>query len=161
MTSKGAAGLNTALGIAAVVVTVGFLVWLYQRSASLEERVRPELEDREGPVLALEEFRGDPAQAIGRRVQMDSVSVTTRLGRGAFAVRLNGTAGYPVLLHRDLIQRQVDPYGGDVVSLGGRVYVLNDSIRGEWVRAGAVDSAARDNIPNTTSFVLADSLSIL
>lgn len=162
MRSKGAAGLNTALGIAAVVLTVGFLFWLYQRSVSLEERVTPELEDagRQGPVLSLEEFRSDPTAAIGRRVGMDSVSVASRLGRGVFTVRLDGGDSYPVLLHRDLIQRQMDLYGGDLVSLRGRVYTLNDSIRGEWVRAGAVDSAARANIPAATSFVLADSVDI-
>ena len=64
------------------------------------------------------------------------------------------------LLSADLIARDTQIYGGDVVRLVGRVYSLNDSIRGQWVSAGAVEEGAAGNIPRIESFLLADSLEV-
>ncbi len=69
-------------------------------------------------------------------------------------------SAYPVLLSPDLIAGNTQVYGGDVVRLHGRVYSLNDSIRGQWVEAGAVNEAAAGNIPAMASFLLADSLEV-
>jgi hypothetical protein len=54
----------------------------------------------------------------------------------------------------------VEVYGNDRVSMFGRVYVLNDSIRSVWVDQEAVDAGSADAIPGTPSFFRADSLSI-
>ncbi len=164
MQRKGAAGLTTVLGVAAVVLTAGFLFWLYQRSSTLEEGVQPVMEDtaavEEGPpALTLEELTADPAAAIGRRAALEGAEVAGSLGRGAFVVQM-GETGYPVLLSGDLIQRDLQLYGGDVVSVWGRVYTLNDSIQGAWVEAGAVNEGQRAAIPSSASFLLADSLVI-
>lgn len=164
MQRKGAAGLTTVLGVAAVVLTVGFLFWLYQRASTLDQRVEPALEDTAAedgpPPLSLDELAAGPEEAVGSRAAVEQVGVATRLGRGAFSVRLGEARAYPVLLSRDLIQREVQLYGGDVVSVWGRVYVFNDSIRGAWVEAGAVDEGQRDAVPASASFLLADSLVI-
>ncbi|MFQ5679385.1 MAG: hypothetical protein ACE5HP_07985 [Gemmatimonadota bacterium] len=162
MNAKGAAGISTGLALAAVLVTLGFLVWLYQRSSSLEQRVTPVLEDaRTGePDLGLEEFRLDPSAAVGRRVGLETVPVATRLGRASFTLQLDDALAYPALLSPDLIKRRAEVYGGDIISVWGNVYALNDSIRGEWIRAGAVDEANAGLIPGSTSFVLVDSMRI-
>lgn len=162
-TPRGAAGLTAVLGVVAMVLTAGFLFWLYQRTSSLEETVQPVMEDTleeaaGGPALTLEELRASPAEAVGRRAALEEAEVSTRLGRAVFAIRLDEAGTYPVLLSRDLIQREIQLYGGDVVSAWGRVYTLNDSIRGEWLRAGAVDEDRREQIPASASFLLADSL---
>lgn len=166
MRRTGAAGLTTMLGVAALVLTAGFLFWLHQRSTSLDQRVQPVMEDTtemegEGePGLALDELAADPEAAIGQRAALDEAEVATSLGRGAFVLQLGEDGGYPVLLSRDLIRRDVQLYGGDVVSVWGRVYTLNDSIRGAWVEAGAVNQDRRGAIPASASFLLADSLVI-
>ena len=164
MKRNGAAGLTTVLGVVAVVVTAGFLFWLYQRANSLEQDVEPVMADTaevDGPApLALDELAADPEAAVGRRAALDGAEVSSSLGRGAFVLQLDETRGYPVLLSRDLIQRDLQLYGGDVVSVWGQVYMLNDSIRGAWVDAGAVNEGQRGAIPSSASFVLADSLVI-
>lgn len=158
---RGTAGLTTILGVVAVLLTAGFMFWLYARSSSLEEPVVEEtLPDTGGPSLGVAELAADPEGAVGSRVAAEQVEVASRLGRGVVAVRLEETSIYPVLLSRDLIQRDVQLYGGDVVSVWGRVYVLNDSIRGAWVEAGAVDQGREGAIPASASFILADSLVI-
>lgn len=157
---KGAAGLTSILGVAALGLTVGFLFWLYQRSSSLEEEVQPVMEETgtAGPALGAMELAGDPQAAVGSRAAVEEVEVAERLGRGVIALRLTESASYPVLLDSDLIQRNVQLYGGDVVSVWGRVYMLNDSIRGAWVDAGAVERGREGAIPASASFLLADSL---
>lgn len=157
---KGAAGLTAILGVTALVLTVGFLFWLYQRSSSLEEEVQPVMEETptDEPAIGASELAADPEGAVGSRVVVEEVDIAARLGRGVIAVRLSESATYPVLLSSDLIQRNIQLYGGDVVSVWGRVYVLNDSIRGAWVDAGAVDREREGAIPASASFLLADSL---
>jgi hypothetical protein len=84
------------------------------------------------------------------------------LGAGAFAMALSETVAYPVLLSSDAIQRlrmrNITLYGGDRVFVSGRVYTLNDSIRGEWVSQGAVEAGMAASIPGGSTFLLADSL---
>lgn len=164
MSRRGAAGLTTVLAVAAFVLTAGFLYWLHRSSAELEERVEPALEEEGGeeglPVLTVNQLAADPAAAAGSRAAVLEAEVSARLGRAVFTLRLADTLQYPVLLSRDLIQRETEVYGGDVVSAWGQVYSLNDSIRGVWVEAGAVDEGQRQAIPAAASFLLADSLDV-
>ncbi len=164
MTQKGSTGLSTVLIIIAVAMVGGFLLWLYRTSQSLEDEVAPVMaEEGSLDLLALSQ---DPAMSVGKVADIGEVAVLQSLGRGVFLVQLasveaegEGTA-YPVLLSPDLIAGNTQVYGGDVVSLHGRVYSLNDSIRGQWVEAGAVNEAAAGSIPGITSFLLADSLEV-
>jgi len=105
----------------------------------------------------------DPSASIGRVADLASVPVMQSLGRGVFLVDLtsaNETTPFPVLLSPDLIALDTKLYGGDVVRLYGRIYSLNDSIRSRWVELGAVDEAAAEAIPQSMSFLLADSLEL-
>ena len=164
MTQKGSTGLSTVLIIISVAMVGGFLLWLYRTSQSLEDEVAPVMvEEGSLDLLALSQ---DPAMSVGKVADIGEVAVLQSLGRGVFLVQLasveaegEGTA-YPVLLSPDLIAGNTQVYGGDVVSLHGRVYSLNDSIRGQWVEAGAVNEAAAGSIPGLTSFLLADSLEV-
>ena len=164
MTQKGSTGLSTVLIIISVAMVGGFLLWLYRTSQSLEDEVSPVMvEEGSLDLLALSQ---DPAMSVGKVADIGEVAVLQSLGRGVFLVQLasveaegEGTA-YPVLLSPDLIAGNTQVYGGDVVSLHGRIYSLNDSIRGQWVEAGAVNEAAAGSIPGLTSFLLADSLEV-
>lgn len=162
MNGKGATGLSTILGVAAVVLTAGFLLWLYWQTSTLEETVTPAMEEvEEERLVTLAEVRADPSAVIGLRGALDSARVADRLGRATFTLSLTDTTFLPVLLNRDLIQEGIDVYGGDRVSIRGNFYTFNDSIRGEWLRVGAADSAAADRLPSVGSFLLADSVEIL
>lgn len=165
MTQKGSTGLSTVLIIIAVAMVGGFLLWLYRTSQSLEDEVAPVMVEGEDSLdlLALSQ---DPATSVGKVASIGEVAVLQSLGRGVFLIQLasleaegEGNA-YPVLLSPDLIAGNTQLYGGDVVSLYGRVYSLNDSIRGQWVSAGAVNEAAAGSIPGIASFLLADSLEV-
>ena len=107
-----------------------------------------------------------PGGSVGKVVDIERVAVLESLGRGVFLVQLVSTGpegdggAYPVLLSPDLIARNTQVYGGDVVRLYGRVYSLNDSIRGQWVEAGAVNEATAGDLPMSASFLLADSLEV-
>lgn len=154
----------------AIAAMGGFLFWLYSQAESLEEDVQPAMEDTTGAeaVLTASSLAGDPGGAVGRTTTLDSLPVAGSLGRGVFTLSLpadtanpDSTIAYPVLMSRDLIQQGTAVYGGDRVSVHGRFYTLNDSIRSEWVNRGAVDSAAAGGIPSIASFMLADSVDIL
>ena len=115
-----------------------------------------------GYVHKRRDLLNDPGGSIGRAAVVDSIAVATGLGQGAFALALSETTSYPVLLSPDAIQRlraaNTTLYGGDLVFVRGRVYTLNDSIRGAWVNSGAVDAGMAENIPIGPSFLLADSV---
>ncbi len=163
MTQKGSTGLSTVLIIVAVALVGGFLLWLYRSSAALEEATPVMVEDDVGEVIDLVVLGQDPSASVGRVADIVSVPVMQSLGRGVFLVGLTSasdTSPFPVLLSPDLIARNTQLYGGDVVRLYGRIYSLNDSIRSRWVELGAVNEAAAGDIPQGTSFLLADSLEL-
>ncbi len=166
MTQKGSTGLSTVLIIIAVAMVGGFLLWLYRTSQSLEDEVAPVMVEEGEDSLDLLALSQDPATSVGKVASIGEVAVLQSLGRGVFLIQLasleaegEGNA-YPVLLSPDLIAGNTQLYGGDMVSLYGRVYSLNDSIRGQWVSAGAVNEAAAGSIPGIASFLLADSLEV-
>ena len=163
MTQQGSTGLSTVLIILAVALVGGFLLWLYRSSAALEETTPVMVEADVGEVVDLVLLSQDPSASVGRVADIDSVAVVQSLGRGVFLVGLtsaNEASPFPVLLSPDLIARNTQVYGGDVVRLYGRIYSLNDSIRSQWVELGAVNEAAAEAIPQGTSFLLADSLEL-
>jgi hypothetical protein len=121
----------------------------------MEEEVVAEAIDLNTAAMA-----ADLEGSIGQEGWIRFVTVNERLGRAAFTVGLDAETSLPVLLAPDVIRRGADVYGNDRVNMFGRVYVLNDSIRNEWVNQEAVDAENRDAIPATPGFFLADSLSI-
>lgn len=155
-------GASTILMVVAVLAVVGFMWWLDRKAGSLDAEVAPVLEevteteavDINSAVLAAE-----PASAVGETGYLRSVPVAARLGRGAFTLQLDEQVTYPVLLSSDLIQMDTQVYSGDMVTLYGHVFTLNDSIRSVWVSQDAVDQANANAIPMSPSFIMADSLS--
>jgi hypothetical protein len=164
MTSRGATSLGTVLTVVAVVAVIAFMFWLYRESAELP--VVDALADVEptGITVTAADLLADPTGAIGSEVAIDSIGVVMGLGEAVFSLALDETTSYPVLLAPDMLQRfrmqQMRLYGGDAVSVYGRVFTLNDSIRVEWVNQGAVDRAMLTNLPRTSSFILADSVEV-
>ena len=150
------------LAILAIVAVAGFFWWLEREAADLDTAAVPVMEEepQQAADLNTAQLAAEPAAAIGETGWMRFVTVDQRLGRGAFTVRLDAEHAYPVLLAPDLIARGVEVYGNDRVSMFGRVYVLNDSIRSVWVDQEAVEAGSADAIPGTPSFFRADSLSI-
>ncbi len=166
MTQRGSTGLSTVLIIIAVAMVGGFLLWLYRTSQSQEEEVAPVMVEEGEGSLDLLALSQDPATSVGKVADIGEVAVIQSLGRGVFLVQLASVeaegegSAYPVLMSPDLIAGNTQVYGGDVVSLHGRVYSLNDSIRAQWVSAGAVNEAAAGSIPGIVSFLFADSLEV-
>jgi len=154
-------GASTTLMVVAVLAVVGFMWWLDRKADSFEPEVAPVLEEvAEGAVdLDAASLAADPAGAVGQIGYLRSAPVAQRLGRGAFTLQLDSAVSYPVLLSSDLIQRDLQAYAGDHVTLYGHVFTLNDSIRSVWVEQGAVDSENASAIPTSPSFIMADSLS--
>ena len=156
-------GASTGLMVVAVLAVVGFMWWLDRKANSLRTEVTPVLEEEVVDSAPVDIDRGalaaDPAAAVGEIGYLRSVQVAQRLGRGVFAVQLDSVSAYPVLLSSDLIQRDTQVYDGDVVTLYGHVFTLNDSIRSVWVDQDAVDQEYASAVPSSPSFIMADSLS--
>jgi len=164
MARSGFRGSSSILLVVALAVMAGFFYWLYNQSQSLEQEVTPTMTDTTGggPSPITVAFLGmHPDSAPGRSATLDSVKVASRLGRGVFTLSVNDTTVYPVLLGSQLIQKGTTVYQDDRINVGGQFYALNDSIRSEWVKRGAVDSASAGDIPATPSFLLADTVGIL
>ena len=158
---SGSRGGSAWLTILAVLFVSGFLYWLVMQARAIESEVPVVTEDSEaGEVVEFipAQLAAEPGSIIGQTGVLTDLGVTARLGRGAIAVDLDGTNSYPILLARDLIQRNTMILPGDRVTAYGRAYTLNDSIRAEWVNQDAVDAENADAIPATASFVLADSI---
>lgn len=154
-------GASTILMVVAVLSVVGFMWWLERKADSLGTDVAPVLEEVDsGPVdFNTAVLAAEPGAAVGQTGYMRSVPVAERLGRGAFTLQLDGEVTYPVLLSSDLIQMDTQVYAGDMVTLYGHVFTLNDSIRSVWVAQDAVDQQNAGAIPQSPSFMMADSLS--
>lgn len=162
MTERGEGGVGTVLSIVALVAIGAFMYWLYTQSSQIENAASVD-EMGEEAVLDAGDLASNPAGSVGRRAELDSIPIASGLGQAAFAVRLNDTLTYPVLMNPDAIQRLraanvTSLYGGDVVYAGGSVYTLNDSIRVAWVESGAVDESMAADVPASPSFLLADSV---
>ena len=156
---SGSRGGSAWLTILAVLFVSGFLYWLVMQARAIESEV-PVVTEDSGEVVEFipAQLAAEPGSIIGQTGVLTDLGVTARLGRGAIAVDLDGTNSYPILLARDLIQRNTMILPGDRVTAYGRAYTLNDSIRAEWVNQDAVDAENADAIPATASFVLADSI---
>ena len=159
----GRSGVSPILAILAIAAIAGFFYWLNLKSAALDTVVEPVMEEEvvaEAIDLNTAAMAADLEGSIGQEGWIRFVTVDERLGRASFTVGLDAETSLPVLLAPDVIRRGAEVYGNDRVNMFGRLYVLNDSIRNEWVNQEAVDAENRDAIPATPGFFLADSLSI-
>ncbi len=149
---------------AAVVAVAGFVYWLSTQS----RQVREERAERFAAAVEAEsdldaaDLAADPVAALGRRVVISGVAVATGLGDAAFALRLPNEAAYPVLMESMPIQRlrmsNTTIYGGDSVFVSGHVFTFNDSISNAWITQGAVNEGMGELIPQSPTFLLADSV---
>ncbi len=156
-------GVSPLLALVAIAAIVAFFWWLDKESDALDTVVEPVMEE-EAPAEAVDlntaAMAADLASTIGEEGWLRFVTVDERLGRAAFTIVLDSDNSLPVLLSPDLIRRGTEVYGNDRVSMYGRLFVLNDSIRNEWVSQDAVDRANANAIPAAPGFFLADSLSM-
>ena len=159
----GRSGGTLILALVAIAGIAAFFYWLDRESAALDTVVEPMMEEEvvaEAIDLNTAAMAADLEGSIGQEGWIRFVTVDQRLGRAAFTIGLDAENSLPVLLAPDVIRRGAEVYGNDRVNMFGRMYVLNDSIRNEWVNQDAVDAENRDAIPSTPGFFLADSLSI-
>lgn len=154
-------GNATLLTVLAVALIGGFMYWLYWRAENLETSFQvAEGQDtvEEQVVSNLDSLRSNLAGMAGQRALFESAPVASGMGRAVFTLRLDDTTSFPVLMSPSVIQQEVELYGGDVVLVGGRIYTLNDSIKQSWVESQALDSEREDEVPDTPTFLLADTL---
>lgn len=158
---SGSRGASPWLMLLAVVMVMGFFYWLNLQSESLKREVQAvTAEEATGELVEFipAQLAAEPGSVVGQAGVLRDLGVVVRLGRGAVSVDLDGTNSYPILLGPDLIQRGTMVIPGDRITAYGRAYTLNDSIRTEWINQSAVDAENAEMIPQTESFVLADSL---
>jgi hypothetical protein len=159
----GRSGGTLILALVAIVGIAAFFYWLDRESAALDTVVAPVLEEEaaeEAADLNTAAMAADLAGSIGDQGWLRFVTVNERLGRAAFSIGLDAESSLPVLLSPDLIRRGTEVYANDRVSMHGKLFVLNDSIKGEWVNQEAVDAGNAGAIPDAPGFFLADSLSV-
>ena len=155
-------GVSPLLALVAIAAIVAFFWWLDNESEALDTVVAPVMEEQapaEAVDLNTAAMAADLESSIGEEGWLRFVTVNERLGRAAFTIALDTENSLAVLLSPDLIRRGTEVYGNDQVSMFGKIFVLNDSIRNEWVSQDAVDRANADAIPASPGFFLADSLS--
>lgn len=158
MNSRGASPL---LVVLAVLLVAGLLYWLYLQSQAVDDEVQAVTEEEAAGDLVdfiPAQLVDAPESVVGEEGALRDMGVSQGLGRGVITVDLDGENQYPVLLSPDIIAAGAAPRSGERVTLYGRVYVLNDSIRDAWVEGAAVDEGNAGAIPESASFLLADSL---
>lgn len=159
--SSGSRGASPLLVIVAVLAVAGFLFWLNLQADAVDQQVEAVTEgEASGEIRDIipAQLVDAPGSLVGTSGVLRDVAIKETLGRGVVTVDLDGTNAYPVLLGTDMIARNTQLANGQRVTLYGRVYTLNDSIRSAWVEGDAVEQGRGAAIPATTSFVLADSV---
>lgn len=159
---SGSRGASSLLTVVAVLLVVGFLYWLNLQARNMESEVPVVTEDDPAELMDIipAQLAAEPGSLVGQSGVLRDVSVSSRLGRGVVTVDLDGSTSYPILFSADIINRGTQVLPGDIVTAYGTIYTLNDSIRGEWVSQTAVDAGNQAAIPATSSFVLADSVTM-
>lgn len=159
LNSRGASPL---LVIIALALMAGFLYWLNLEASAADDEVvavmEDEGDDEEISDIVPAQLVNDPSSLTGRPGVLRDVPIQETLGRGVVTIDLDGTTAYPVLFGPDMIARGTQLANTQRVTFWGRVYTLNDSIRSAWVDRDAVDDDMAGSIPETSSFVLADSV---
>lgn len=158
----GRSGGTLILALVAIAGIAAFFYWLDRESAELDTVVAPVMEEEAAEAIDLNTaaMAADLGAAIGQEGWLRYVTVNERLGRAAFSIGLDAETSLPVLLSPDLIRRGTEVYANDQVNMYGKIFVLNDSIKGEWVSQEAVESGNAGSIPDAPGFFLADSLSM-
>ena len=164
MSNRGEGSLGAILTLVALAAIGGFMFWLNQQTARIEDE-RAAAAAAEAELLrdlTAGDLLSDPAGAVGRRTVIDSIRVQAGLGAGAFSIELSGSTNYPVLMESDPIQRlrmaNINLFGGDIVYVSGQIFTFNDSISNAWIEAGAVNDGMGDQIPSSPTFLYADSV---
>ena len=157
---KDARGTSPLLVIVALLLIAGFLYWLNLQAGTVDRQVQPDTGGGDEEVVDIipAQLIEAPETLVGEEGVLRNVGVSQSLGRGVLTIDLDGENQYPVLLAPDIIARGTTAASGERVTVYGRVYALNDSIRGAWVERQAVERSNANAIPETDSFVLADSL---
>lgn len=147
------------LVVLALLLLGGFFYWLYMQADAAEVTAVTD-DEASGEVMDIvpAQLVDAPGSLVGQAGVLRDVAVQQTLGRGVVTIDLDGANAYPVLMGPDMIARGTQLANGQRVTLYGRVYTLNDSIRSAWVEGTAVDRQNEGSIPGTTSFVLADSV---
>jgi hypothetical protein len=157
---RGATNLAPILMILSFLVVAGFLFWLgrtaegTQPVAMTEDTAADSVEAGAEGVTA-EALGAAPGTYVGHFVRLDSVSVSSALGRRAFLVEL-GTTGrsVPFLVVMDsalIAQNRTIPRGR--VTVAGTVRERTDSVVDRWITNGVISEGDRPIVEYTTHWI--------
>ncbi len=145
----------------ATVLVLGFMIWLYAESTSLESTLVVDETSAEVPVVADTTFVQDPTRFSRQRILLVPVTVSQWLGRATLAVELAGVENYPLILDRvvlEAVETEMTITGGDNLAVAGQVYALNDSILDVYVQRGFFEAENRALVEGHMTFFLVDSV---
>lgn len=144
--------LTTVWAALAVVLLVGFMIWLAASSEPSEMVAIRELRDTDDMAaqpgdqaipVTVQAFSANVDGYRGQNIRIENASVLSRMGTQAFWIALQGDIPFLVRMSPELVAqgRQVD--GGQRVHVAGIVYERTDSILSVWEQEGVVTSAGQ------------------
>ena len=145
---RGEAGASSLyLMIGAFVSTALLMTWLFFQAAPVEVAVVEGALVEEGDratFVDLEDFAADPMAYAGIVIQLNGLTVESRIGSEAFFVVLpNSTAPYFVKMLPEGAGSGVEIQRNGGVSAVGTVYAMSDSASESWVASGGIAEGDR------------------
>jgi hypothetical protein len=148
----------------ATVLVLGFMIWLYAASTSLDRSLVATETVADIPTVADTTFVQDPTLFSRQRILLTPVRVSQWIGRATMAVELPGMENYPMILDRGIletVETEMTVTVGDNLAVAGQVYALNDSILDIYVQRGFFEPENRALVEGHTTFFLVDSLDLV
>lgn len=146
-------------GVAVLVVAV-FLLWLAMTSepsvvATVQEDTTADTMGggamASGQVVAAAAFESGAQGYIGQEIQLEGVTVTSKMGPEVLWIEL--PSGAPYLVKTDAATSSSLPAQA-VVTIVGRVVAKSDSVLNAWEQSGAIQNAGhRAQAEYGTSFI--------
>jgi hypothetical protein len=146
---------------AATILVAGFMYWLYAESSTIESSLAVADTVETLPRIADTTFVQDPTRFSRQRILLSPLLVSGQVGRATLTVDLPGMPDYPLILERSIVESAVTIVPGDLLSVAGQVYALNDSLLNIYAQRGLLDPEGRAKFEGQPTFFLVDSLDFI
>lgn len=155
-------GMTWLWALLAVAAVVGFMFWLYAASQEVETAAVVEADSAAaapagptGEAAELSAIAATPDAFAGRTLQVEGVPVAATVGPRAFWGDVPGQNPFLVVFGPG-VQATENVAAGQTYTIVGTVQAVDEATLGEWVQAGAIGEAQRDEASFATHALVAE-----
>lgn len=162
---RGAVNLGVPLMVLAFLTMGGFMYWLYlqseaQRQLEIQEAAEAaaaaaELE-RMGTLISGDAIATDASPFVGRNIRLEGLTVASALGTQGVWLELPNGNPFLVSFSEAVKAEGLSLATGQMPTVAGVVYAVNDSVLTAWTESGAIGEGDRLAAEFATHFLEAE-----